>query len=103
MFADILTGDPTRAKQELQKRITKLVLSPKETPNGNVFEVSGDKHAAAAHRSASGPALCEWSSIGQLRLRGFDRRRTQDVGDLRWTDGVGRAEGVMRAHRSDRP
>jgi hypothetical protein len=41
-FADVLTCDPTRAKQELQKHITKLVLTPKETPDGNVFEVSGD-------------------------------------------------------------
>ena len=41
-FADVLTGDPTRAKQELQKHITKLVLTLKETPDGNAFEVSGD-------------------------------------------------------------
>jgi hypothetical protein len=33
-FADVLTGDPTRAKQELQKHITKLVLTLKETPDG---------------------------------------------------------------------
>jgi len=26
----------------LQKRISKLVLTPKETPSGSVFEVSGD-------------------------------------------------------------
>jgi hypothetical protein len=42
VFADFLTGDPTRAKQELQKHVTKLVLTRKETPDGNVFEVSGD-------------------------------------------------------------
>ena len=41
-FADVLTGDPTRAKQKLQKHITKLVLTRTETPDGNVFEVSGD-------------------------------------------------------------
>jgi hypothetical protein len=42
VFADVLTCDPTRAKQELQKHITKLVLTPKETPNGCVFEATGD-------------------------------------------------------------
>lgn len=41
-LADILLGDPVVAKQELQKRITKLRLTPKETPTGQVFEVSGD-------------------------------------------------------------
>jgi hypothetical protein len=41
-FADVLSGDPTRAKQKLQKHITKLVLTRTETPDGNVFEVSGD-------------------------------------------------------------
>ncbi len=30
MFADFLTGDPTRAKQELQKHVTKLVLTPRK-------------------------------------------------------------------------
>ena len=41
-FADILLGEPAIAKQELQKRIGKLVLTPKETPNGWALEVSGD-------------------------------------------------------------
>jgi site-specific DNA recombinase len=41
-IADVLAGDPEFAKQELQKRITKLVLTPKETPAGPVLEVSGD-------------------------------------------------------------
>lgn len=41
-LADVLLGDPATAKQELQKRITKLVLNPKETPDGWVLEVSGD-------------------------------------------------------------
>lgn len=41
-FASVLAGDPAKAKQELQKRITKLVLTPKNTPNGTVLEVTGD-------------------------------------------------------------
>ena len=41
-FCDALTGDPEFARQEIQKRIKKLVLTPKETPEGPVLEVSGD-------------------------------------------------------------
>jgi hypothetical protein len=35
-------GEPGIAKQELQRRISKLVLTPRETSNGWVIEVSGD-------------------------------------------------------------
>jgi hypothetical protein len=41
-FCELLKGDPERARQEIQKRITRLVMTPKETPNGAVLEVSGD-------------------------------------------------------------
>ena len=41
-FCDALTSDPEFARQEIQKRIKKLVLTPKETPEGPVLEVSGD-------------------------------------------------------------
>jgi len=41
-FADILAGDPETARTQLRKRISKLVLTPKETPGGFVFEVTGD-------------------------------------------------------------
>jgi hypothetical protein len=41
-FCDALAGDPELARQELQKRIKKLILTPKETPAGAVLEVSGD-------------------------------------------------------------
>jgi hypothetical protein len=41
-FCDALTSDPEFARQEIQKRIKKLVLSPKGTPEGPVLEVSGD-------------------------------------------------------------
>ncbi len=41
-FCEILVGDPELAKQEIQKRIKRLVLTPKRTPNGTVLEVSGD-------------------------------------------------------------
>jgi hypothetical protein len=30
------------AKREIQKRIKKLVLTPKQTPNGTVLEFTGD-------------------------------------------------------------
>jgi hypothetical protein len=41
-FCDALTGDPEFARLEIQKRIKKLVLTPKETPEGAVLEVSGN-------------------------------------------------------------
>ena len=41
-FCDALTSDPEFARQEIQKRIKRLVLTPKETPEGLVLEVSGD-------------------------------------------------------------
>jgi hypothetical protein len=41
-FCDALTSDPEFARQEIQKRIKKLVLTPKETSEGWVLEVTGD-------------------------------------------------------------
>jgi site-specific DNA recombinase len=41
-FANILAGDAAIAREQLRKRITKLVLTPKETQDGSVFEVTGD-------------------------------------------------------------
>jgi hypothetical protein len=41
-FANILAGDAATAREQLRKRITKLVLTPKQTPDGSVFEVTGD-------------------------------------------------------------
>jgi DNA invertase Pin-like site-specific DNA recombinase len=41
-FCELLKGDSEKARQEIQKRIKKLVMTPKETPNGAVLEVSGD-------------------------------------------------------------
>jgi DNA invertase Pin-like site-specific DNA recombinase len=41
-FCDALTSDPEFARQEIQKRIKNLVLTPKDTPEGSVLEVSGD-------------------------------------------------------------
>ena len=41
-FCEALAGDPELARQEIQKRITKLILTPKQTPDGVVLEVSGD-------------------------------------------------------------
>lgn len=41
-FCDALTSDPEFARKEIQKRIKNLVLTPKDTPEGPVLEVSGD-------------------------------------------------------------
>ena len=41
-FCDVLIGDPERGKQEIQKRITKLVLTPKDTAEGRRLEVTGE-------------------------------------------------------------
>jgi DNA invertase Pin-like site-specific DNA recombinase len=41
-FCEVLAGDPEVAKREIQKRIKRLVLTPKQTPNGTVLEVTGD-------------------------------------------------------------
>jgi hypothetical protein len=41
-FTNILTGNAETTRRQLQKRITKLVLTPKQTPDGPVFEVTGD-------------------------------------------------------------
>jgi len=38
----VLGGDPELAKREMQKRITKLVLTPIDTKDGWRYEVSGD-------------------------------------------------------------
>jgi hypothetical protein len=41
-FCDALTGNPEVAKREIQKHIKQLIMTPKETPDGSVLEVTGD-------------------------------------------------------------
>jgi DNA invertase Pin-like site-specific DNA recombinase len=41
-FSDALAGDPEVARREIQKRIKNLVVTPKETPEGTMLEVTGD-------------------------------------------------------------
>jgi site-specific DNA recombinase len=41
-FCELLMSDAETARREIQKRIKRLVLTPKETPHGMVLEVSGD-------------------------------------------------------------
>lgn len=41
-FCELLTSDPERARAEIQKRIKKLVLTPKKTLCGKQLEVTGD-------------------------------------------------------------
>jgi len=41
-FANTLAGDAAIAREQLRKRISKLILTPKQTQDGSVFEVTGD-------------------------------------------------------------
>ncbi len=41
-FSDVLKADPETSRGEIEKRIKKLALTPRETPGGAVLEVSGD-------------------------------------------------------------
>jgi hypothetical protein len=41
-FCDTLAGDAEFARREIQEHIKSLVLTPKDTPDGQVLEVSGD-------------------------------------------------------------
>jgi len=41
-FADILASDAATAREQLRRRITKLIVTPKQTPDRPVFEVAGD-------------------------------------------------------------
>jgi len=41
-FCQVLVGDAETAKREIQKRIKKLVLTPKQMATGTVLEVTGD-------------------------------------------------------------
>jgi site-specific DNA recombinase len=41
-FAEVLKGDPQTAKEELQKRVSRLDLTPKQTDDGPVYVVTGD-------------------------------------------------------------
>jgi len=41
-FCDALADEPELARREIQKRIKQLILTPKETPDGAVLEVTGD-------------------------------------------------------------
>ena len=41
-FCQVLVGEPEMAKREIQRHVKKLVLTPKQTANGTVLEVTGD-------------------------------------------------------------
>jgi len=47
-IAALLEGDPEQTKLELRKRVATLVLEPKNTPDGPVYEVTGDIRLFAA-------------------------------------------------------
>jgi site-specific DNA recombinase len=57
-LATLLKEDPEKTKLELRKRITKLMLEPKLTPDGPVYEVTGDVRLLAANETVE----CEDSS-----------------------------------------
>jgi len=50
-IAALITGDPELAKVELRKRVDKLLMTPKHTPEGPVYEVSGDLRLFAAEET----------------------------------------------------
>ena len=41
-FSEALAGDPELARREIQKRIKTLTITPKQTPEGTMLEVTGD-------------------------------------------------------------
>lgn len=41
-FCELLKGDPETARGQIQKRVNRLVLTPRQTPNGTVLDVTGD-------------------------------------------------------------
>ena len=41
-FAQVLVGDPHRAKDEIAKRVSRLTLTPQKTAGGYVYVVTGD-------------------------------------------------------------
>jgi hypothetical protein len=41
-FAELLAGDPMRAKEELRKRVTGLVLTPVIADDSRLYQISGD-------------------------------------------------------------
>lgn len=41
-FCELLKGDPETARTQIQKRINRLVLTPRQTPHGTVFNLTGD-------------------------------------------------------------
>jgi site-specific DNA recombinase len=70
----VLRGDPLLAKQTLRKHIKQLLLTPKETPTGAVFEVTGDLDLFAggidALQSVLGEGYAQHCTL-PLSLTGF--------------------------------
>lgn len=80
-FCELLTSDPETARQEIRKRIKKLVLTPKDMPDGTaVLEVSGDVELLR-----TGDVLVESS------LEGISQHYTQPVTPA----GVDQPESVV--------
>lgn len=50
----LLCGDVDTARKALAKHVEKLVLTPKETPDGPVFEVTGDVEVFDPDRDGNG-------------------------------------------------
>jgi site-specific DNA recombinase len=53
----VISGDPFRAKQELQKRVKQLRLRPVQTPDGVTFEVTGDVRLFAPNDVLEGTSV----------------------------------------------
>jgi hypothetical protein len=73
-FAEALAGDRPLARQELQKRIGKLILTP-SAENERVFEVSGDVRlfvgADGGMQSNSLEGIAQQYMGGRLSLDGI--------------------------------
>lgn len=41
-FCELLKAEPKTARRQIQKRISRLVLTPRQTPDGTVLDVTGD-------------------------------------------------------------
>jgi hypothetical protein len=76
-LAEVLTGDPIRAKQEISRRINQLVLTPESRDGRNVFVVTGDLRLFATAEEEevmpinSGVGIVEHYKLANISLDGL--------------------------------
>jgi len=74
-MAALITGDPELAKLELRKRVDKLIMEPQHTPEGPIYQVSGDLRLFSALDDVD----CE-PSIQRSTLAGAGCRSQPETG-----------------------